>query len=128
MKKSANEVMEEILFSAAIDAIVALKAGSKGLPNNLLRDIGAIHANTAFPDLPADLRAAVSASVRGAFARLLKEGYSVAPSEEVRAQRPPRPQGERPQGPRGGRPPAGPPRGPRGPRRGGDRPPRKPTR
>ena len=132
MKKSATEVMEEILYSAAIDAIVALKAGSKGLPNNLLRDMGAIHANTAFSDLPPDLRAAVSASVRGAFARLLKEGFAVAPAAEVRAQRPARPPGDRPQGPRGPGRPGGPgprdPRGPRGPRRGGDRPPRKPAR
>ncbi|HEX8654585.1 MAG TPA: hypothetical protein VF693_05110 [Allosphingosinicella sp.] len=122
MSKSATEVMQEILFAATIDAIAAMKAASKGLPNTLLRDLNAIHANTTHADLPPELQAAIAASVRAAFARLLREGYSVAPAGG-QAPRPPRPQGELVR--RGGnRPdrPGGPPRGPRGPRREGDGP------
>jgi len=130
MNKSATEVMQEILFAATIDAIMALKAASKGLPNTLLRDLNAIHANTTHADLPPELQAAIAASVRAAFARLLKEGYSVAPAGSQPA-RAPRPQGELVR--RGGnRPerPGSPPRGPRGPRREGDGPrgPRPPGR
>jgi hypothetical protein len=120
MKKSATELMQEIVFAAVIDSIGALKAASKGLPNTLLRDLNAIHANTTFADLPPELQAAISASVRSAFARLLKEGYSVAPGQPAPA--PPRPRQE-PAGER--RPQRRPP-----PRRDGqgDRPPRDPNR
>lgn len=116
MKKSATDVMEEALYAAVIDAIAALKAASKGLPNTLLRDIGAIHANTAVADLPKEVQAAVAASVRTTFTRLMKEGYTVigkdappprpsAPSGPPRGDRPYRsgPGGGRPNGP-GGRP------------------------
>jgi hypothetical protein len=126
MKKSATEVMEEILAAAVLDSVAALKAASKGLPNNLLRDLNAIHANTTFADLPAEVRAAISASVRSAFSRLLKEGYSVGEGTAP----PPRP--PRPGGPSGTQhrpfrrpPPKG--SGPgRGPGKGAGRPPRKP--
>jgi len=80
MTKSATDIMEEIIFTSVLDAIMALKAASKGMPNTLLRDINAIHANVTRADLPADVQAAIQANVRAAFARLLKEGYSVAPS------------------------------------------------
>jgi hypothetical protein len=129
MQKSATEVMQEILYAA--DAVVALKARSAGLPNNLLRDLNAIHANTTFADLPPEVQAAISTSVRSALGRLLREGYSVSPAQGPGAARPERPQ--RPGGPGGG--PARPhrrppprhdgPDGPRPPRKGG-RPPRKP--
>src|SRR5688500_14768394 len=78
MTKSATDVMQEVIYAAVIDAISALKASSKGLPNNLLRDLNALHANTTFADLPKELQASITASVRAAFTRLLKEGYSVA--------------------------------------------------
>ncbi|MGE5721789.1 MAG: hypothetical protein ACM3YM_04940 [Sphingomonadales bacterium] len=78
MPKSATEVMQDILFSAVIDSIVALKAASKGLPNTLLREINAVHANTTFGDLPRPLQDCIGASVRSAFTRLLREGYSVS--------------------------------------------------
>jgi hypothetical protein len=81
MAKSATEVMQEILYSAVIDSISALRASSKGVPNTLLRDLNALHANTTFADLPKELQAAIGASVRSAFARLLKEGYSVSGGE-----------------------------------------------
>ena len=74
MSKSATDVMQEILVSAVLDSFLALKAASKGLPNSLLRDLNAIHANTTFADLPEEVQKAVSASVRAGFSRLLKEG------------------------------------------------------
>lgn len=102
MKKSATDVMEEAIYAAVIDAIAALKAASQGLPNTLLRDIGAIHANTAVADLPREVQAAVTASVRTTFTRLMKEGYTVVGKDAP----PPRPHS-----PSGA--PAGPPRGDR---------------
>jgi hypothetical protein len=122
MAKSATEVMQEILFAALVDAIVALKASSKGVPNTLLRDLNAVHANTAFADLPEALQATIPASVRAAFTRLLKEGYSVSPDRPAQPPRPPRPEiHRRPEGPRRGPRPSGPPgKGPGGP---GGRPP-----
>ncbi|HEX8378924.1 MAG TPA: hypothetical protein VF619_00065 [Allosphingosinicella sp.] len=81
MRKSATDVMQDIVAAAVLDAIAALKAASKGLPNNLLRDLNAIHANTTFADLPPEVQTAVSASVRAAFSRLQKEGYSVSGGE-----------------------------------------------
>lgn len=77
MPRSATEIMQEIVYSAVVDSLDALKAGSKGVPNTLLRDLNAIHANATFSDLPAALQAAITASVRSAFNRLLKEGYTV---------------------------------------------------
>ena len=144
MTKSATDVMQEIIFSAVLDSIAALKASSKGLPNNLLRDLNAIHANTTLADTPEELQAAISASVRAAFTRLLKEGYSVSPGKPApsaprhapgvpveRGGRPPRGGGPRgpagPGVPRGGRPGGGRPgggggRGPGGGRPGGSGP------
>jgi len=78
MTKSATEVMQEILFSAILDSLASLKAASKGVPNIMLRDLNAIHANTTFADLPKELQASITSSVRAAFTRLLKEGYSVS--------------------------------------------------
>ena len=137
MKKSATDVMEEALYAAVIDAITALKAASQGLPNTLLRDIGAIHANPAVADLPKEVQAAVAASVRTTFTRLMKEGYTVvgkdappprpsAPSGPPRGDRPYRSgpggrPGDRPRGPKpagGGAPRGGAPGStPRPPRR-----------
>ena len=88
MPKAANEVMQSILFSAVLDAIAALKAGSGGLPNQLLRDVQAIHPNVTFADLPKPLQDAIVESTRGAFAQLLKEGYAVGPRGQVQASRP----------------------------------------
>lgn len=125
MAKSATEVMHEVILSAVTDSIEALKSASKGMPNTLLRDINAIHANAAFADLPRELQAAISASVRAAFNRLLKEGYSVSQGQPAQTRGPTsaRPPGARPSGarPAGGarRPPRpGPKPGPRGPKSG----------
>ena len=132
MRKSATEIMQEIVAAAVLDSIAALKAASKGLPNTLLRDLNAIHANTTLADLPAEVQTAVSASVRAAFSRLQKEGYSISGGEPstprpARAgtapaaaqhrtfRRPPPPKRDGPAP--GGRPPG----------KGGGRPPRKPT-
>jgi hypothetical protein len=124
MPKSATDVMQEIVSSAVLDALAALKSASKGLPNQLLRDLGAIHANSTFDDLPAEVQAAIGASVRAAFNRLLREGYSVSPAQPgaapQRRPHPPAGSGGRPQRPGGG--PGRPPRPgggrPSGPRRG----------
>ena len=135
MTKSATDLMQEIIFSAVLDAIAALKSGSQGLPNNLLRDVNSIHANTTFADLPKDVQSSISASVRSAFTRLLKEGYSVSTGQppppprapQIRRDGPRHERGSRPPAPNrkgpGGRPPprgGGPGRGPgRGPKPGG---------
>jgi hypothetical protein len=118
MPKSATEVMQEIVFSAVLDAVAGLKTASKGVPNAMLRDLGAIHANTALADLPKELQAVIAESVRGAFARLQKEGYAIAP---IGSAPPPRarPAGPPPR-PRSG--PLGDPRSGAGPRRGTRRP------
>ena len=129
MTKSATDLMQDIIFSAVIDSIQALKTASKGLPNNLLRDLNAIHANVTLADLPEDVQAAIAGNVRSAFTRLLKEGYSVMPGRGAAPERrgpapapvvgrgqrraPPSsgPRGPKPSGP-GGRPPGrrGPPK------------------
>jgi hypothetical protein len=126
MTKSATDLMQDILFSAVIDSIQALKTASKGLPNTLLRDLNAIHANVTLADLPDEVQAAIASNVRLAFTRLLKEGYSVMPRGGAPERRGPPPapvvgRGERrpPSGPRPGGPkspsPGGRPQGPRRP-------------
>ena len=91
MTKSATDVMQDIVFSAVIDAIGALKAASKGVPNTLLRDLNSVHANTTLADLPPELQAAIATNVRSAFTRLLKEGYSVSPAGSAAPRTPPPP-------------------------------------
>ncbi|GAA4717785.1 hypothetical protein H9L13_07270 [Sphingomonas lutea] len=88
MQRAANDVMQSVIFSAVLDAIAALKAGSGGLPNNLLRDVQAIHPNVTFADLPKALQDAIIASARTAFTQLLKEGYAVGPKQAMQASRP----------------------------------------
>jgi len=83
MAKSATDLMQDILVAATLDAFMALKKSSGGLPNALVRDLNAVHANTTLADLPAEVQSAITASVRDAFSRLLKEGYTVAPSRGV---------------------------------------------
>ena len=108
MEKSATDIMQDALVAAVLDAIVAWKAASGGLANVLARDLGAVHPNTTLADLPKEVQAAVTASTRATFNRLLKEGYNVAKGA---------PQRPVPSGPRSAGPPRGPqgPRGPRGP-------------
>ena|SRR5687768_7737678 len=125
MIKSANEVMQEIVYSSIVDALAALKAASGGVPNTLLRDINAIHVNSTFADLPKELQAAIAASVRAAFTRLMKEGYNVSSGQAA-----PPVRRDSPNVPRGPRPPhrGGPRRdGPGGPRRDGPGGPRRDT-
>ena len=120
LTKSATDVMQSIIFSAIIDAVQALKASSGGVPNNMLREIQTLHPNTSFADLPRELQGAIAESTRAAFAKLLKEGYSVGPRGEQQQSRPMDRVPERDRRP-GGRGPGGPPV-----RRGGRPPPRKP--
>jgi hypothetical protein len=117
MPRAANDVMQSVIFSAILDALAALKKASGGLPNQLLRDVQAIHPNVTFADLPKELQDAIAESTRAAFTQLLKEGYAVGPRQQMQASRPMDRVPERdrrgpPRGPapahrRGGRPPQG---------------------
>lgn len=118
MPRAAQDVMQSVIFSAVLDAIAALKAGSKGLPNNLLRDVQAIHNNVTFADLPKELQDAIAGSTRTAFTALLKEGYAVAPRDTAPTRQQPRHGEVVDRGSRGPRPPRSPSRGPGGPGRG----------
>src|SRR5213078_2529765 len=88
MPRAANDVMQSIIFSAILDGLAALKRASGGLPNQLLRDVQAIHPNVTFADLPKELQDAIVESTRAAFTQLLKEGYAVGPREQMRQSRP----------------------------------------
>jgi hypothetical protein len=88
MQRAATEVMQSILFSAVLDAVAALKSASGGLPNQLLRDVQAIHPNVTFADLPKELQDAIAAATRSAFTQLLKEGYAIGPRQQMQATRP----------------------------------------
>jgi hypothetical protein len=136
--------MQSILLSAVIDALEAMKAASKGVPNLMLRDLQSVHRNTTFADLPKSVQDSITQSVRAAFTQFLKEGYAVGPKQEVQQSRP---MDRVPERQRGG--PPGDRRGPsdrrfvrkdpgrrgpdrpgggagKGPRPGGKRPPKKP--
>ena len=121
MPRAANDVMQSIVFSAVLDAIAALKGASGGLPNQLLRDVQAIHPNVTLADLPRALQDAIAASTRAAFTQLLKEGYAVGPRQQMQASRPLDRVPERQRHGPGSPDRRGPPRGPRRPP-GGDRP------
>ena len=88
MVKAASDVMQSVLIAAVVEAIEALKAGSGGLPNNLLRDLQGVHRNAAFADLPKALQDSINQSVRTAFNELLKQGYAVGPKGEMQQTRP----------------------------------------
>ena len=123
MPRSANEVMQSVLFSAILDAVAALKRASNGLPNQLLRDVQAIHPNVTFADLPKELQDQIVESTRAAFTQLLKDGYAVGPRQQMQVSRPMDRVPERPRlgdrrGPSGRSRPSrgdGPGKGPRGP-------------
>lgn len=114
MPRAANDVMQSVIFSAVLDAVAALKRASGGLPNQLLRDVQAIHPNVTFADLPKELQDQIAESTRTAFTQLLKEGYAVGPRQQMQQTRPmdrvPERRGPGPQDRRG--PPRGPRRGP----------------
>ena len=133
MPRAANDVMQSIIFSAMLDGLAALKRASGGLPNQLLRDVQAIHPNVTFADLPKELQDQIAESTRTAFTQLLKEGYAVGPRQQMQTSRPidrvperQRPTDRRgpPRGPRRAPPSGEGDRGPRGP--GGPSRPRKP--
>lgn len=81
MRTSATDVLHEAMAAAVVDAITALKAALNGLPNALLRDLDALHCNTAATDLPPALRDAMAKSVRLASTRLQKDGYGVVDAQ-----------------------------------------------
>jgi len=119
MPRAANDVMQSILFSAVLDGLAALKRASGGLPNQLLRDVQAIHPNVTFADLPKELQDQIAESTRAAFTQLLKEGYAVGPRQQMQQSRPLDrvPERQRPDR-------RGPPRGPSPGHRRGGRPPK----
>jgi hypothetical protein len=119
MPRAANDVMQSIIFSAILDGIAALKRASGGLPNQLLRDVQAIHPNVTFADLPKALQDAIAESTRAAFTQLLMEGYAVGPRQQMQQTRPMDRVPERPRHNPGSPDRRGPPRGPRGDRPGG---------
>lgn len=88
MPRAASEVMQSIVFSAVLDAVGALKRASGGLPNQLLRDVQAIHPNVTFADLPKELQDQIAETTRLAFTQLLKEGYAVGPRQQMQQSRP----------------------------------------
>ena len=96
MSKSANDVMQQIVFGAVVDTIAALRADAKGVPNNLLRDIASINGNALFSDLPKSVQQAIRASTMNGFKLLLKEGYAIGPRAEVRPSRNRRPPRRKP--------------------------------
>ena len=116
MARAANDVMQSIIFSAILDGIAALKRASGGLPNQLLRDVQAIHPNVTQGDLPKELQDAIAESTRAAFTQLLKEGYAVGPRQQLQQTRPMDRVPERDR--------LGPPRGPTQGHRPGPRPPK----
>ena len=120
MQRAATDVMQSVIFSAVIDAMQALKRASGGLPNQLLRDVQAIHPNVTFADLPKQLQDQIAESTRAAFTGLLKEGYAVGPRQQMQQSRPLDrvPERQRPTDRRG------PPRGPSAGHRRGGRPPK----
>jgi len=88
MQRAASDVMQSIIFSAVLDGLAALKRASGGLPNQLLRDIQAIHPNVTFADLPKELQDQIAETTRAAFTQLLKEGYAVGPRQQMQQSRP----------------------------------------
>jgi hypothetical protein len=113
MARAAQDVMQSIIFSAVLDGLAALKRASGGLPNQLLRDVQAIHANVTFADLPKELQDAIAETTRTAFTQLLKEGYAVGPRQQMQQSRPMDRVPERPRHAPGSADRRGPPRGPR---------------
>lgn len=97
MPKSATDLMGEIIFSAVLDAVVALRGSAGGLPNALWRDVAAVTPNATLADLPAPVQAAIGEATRAAFAKLRQEGYAVTSGVPEERRGPPRP---RPAGPR----------------------------
>ena len=112
MPRAANDVMQSIIFSAVLDGLAALKRASGGLPNQLLRDVQAIHPNVTFADLPRELQDQIAETTRSAFSQLLKEGYAIGPRQQMQQSRPMDrvPERQRTNDRRG--PPRGPRRGP----------------
>ncbi|HKX92305.1 MAG TPA: hypothetical protein VJM15_07770 [Sphingomicrobium sp.] len=125
MPRAATDVMQSIIFSAVLDALAALKRASGGLPNQLLRDVQAIHPNVTFADLPKELQDQIAESTRAAFTTLLKEGYAVGPRQQMQQSRPMDRVPERQRHGPGSPDRRGPPRGPRRPPS-GDRPGKRP--
>lgn len=88
-RDSASEVLRAAIFSAFCAGIEAYRQNAGGLPNVLVRDLAAIHGNTAFSDLPEGVQKALKESTDQTFRKLLQAGYTVAPKADVRQVRKP---------------------------------------
>jgi hypothetical protein len=88
VQRAASDVMQSVILSAVIDALEAMKAASRGVPNLVLRDLQSVHRNTTFADLPKAVQDSIAQSVRAAFTQLLKEGYAVGPKQDIQQSRP----------------------------------------
>ena len=88
MQRAASDVMQSVILSAVIDALEAMEAVSKGVPNLMLLDLQTVPRNTTFADLPKAVQDSIAQSVRAAFTQLLKEGYAVGPKQAVQQSRP----------------------------------------
>lgn len=99
MTKTATQVLQDAIFASVCDALDAFKKNA-GTPNELVRDLSAVHLNTAIGDLPASVQQAIQKGTQEAFQRLNKEGFTIAaknpPARAVAAPKPmARPVGKR---------------------------------
>ena len=76
MQNSAKEVIRAAIFSAVIEAVSAFREQSKGVANVMIRDLAAVHDNTAFSDLPDAVQTAIRTSTDEALRRLHKDGFA----------------------------------------------------
>lgn len=80
MNKPLAELMQNVMFSAVLETVTAMKQSVNNAPNMLLRDINSIHANSTFEDLPKPVQDAIKDSARNAMLSFRKEGYSITTS------------------------------------------------
>lgn len=79
MSSSANSVIRASIFSALIEVVDGYRSRANGVMNVFARDLGTLHPNTAFDDLPDDIQKIIIESTDEAFRRLLKDGYVITP-------------------------------------------------
>src|SRR4029079_10133096 len=108
--------MQSIIFSVVLEAMEALKRGSGGLPNQLLRDVQPIHRNVPFAHMLTELQDQIAESTRAPCTQLLREGYAGGPRQQMQQSRPIDrvPERRGPGSPDRRGPPRGPRRGPPG--------------
>ena len=73
--------MTEIIQRAALELVEAIKREHKGNDNLVMRDIKALHGNTAYEDLPEYLKKAVKEATAAMFGYVNKQGFVLVPRE-----------------------------------------------